>query len=302
MKGLLIVGLLTMAFVAVPVVVNAQTEGIPAPLSQPLVREGTLATRLSDVLNLGPAVSEVEAESALSAVGIAPGNGWIADYPVTPDIADELEASVIDAAETGNLSLTKDAAVEAFREVMAEYNLPAPPDGVAGSAEASLPDYPDAAALSNYYESEGPPVVTYYAPPSDYAYLYDWVPSPFWWSGLWFSGFFILTDFDVRVHRHGHKRGDGHDEFISNHFRDARRGITVRVDPATRTRVRMPSVSGIKSAPTLGMHSGSTCGSCHSGAPAAGGRSSGFSGGSRGTISGSGRGSYGGSTGGGWRR
>ena len=304
MKGLLTIVLMTMAaFAAVPVLVNAQTDGTAAPLSQPLVREGTVAARLSDVLKLGPVAGEAEAESALSAAGIAPRNGWIADYPVTPDIADELEASVMDAAETGILSLTKDAAVDAFRGVIAEYGLPAPADGAAGSAEASPTDYPDAEAMNNYYESEGPPVVTYYAPPSDYAYMYDWVPSPFWWSGLWFSGFFILTDFDVRTHRHGHKSRNGNDEFISNHFRDAHTGMTVRVDPAARANSgRTSSVSGIKGSPTLRTHSGSTCGSCHSSTPPAGGRSSGFSGGSRGTISGSGRGSYGGSGGGGWRR
>jgi hypothetical protein len=177
---------------------------------------------------------------------------------------------------------------------MAEYNLPVTAEGAARSADASPPDYPDAEALNNYYDSEGPPVVTYYAPPSDYASMYDWVSAPFWWSGLWFSGFFILTDFDVRGHRHGHKHGDGHDEFISNHFRDAATGATVRVGPAARTPGRTPTASGIKNTPTLGTHTGSACGSCHYSAPA-GGRSSGFSGGS-------GRGSYGGSSGRSWNR
>jgi hypothetical protein len=292
MKGLLIITLLIMAvFVTMPIVVNAAP-----PLSQTLVREGTLATRLADVLKLGPVGGEAEAESALSAAGIAPRNGWIADYPVTPDIVGELEASVGDAAGTGILSITKDAASKTFRDVMAEYNLPVAAEGEVRSAEASPPDYPDAEALDNYYDSEGPPVVTYYAPPSDYAYMYDWVASPFWWSGVWFSGFLILTDFDVRVHSHGHKRGDGHDEFISNHFRDGT-GRTARIDPTDRT---APAV-GMQRAPALSTHtrststSGSTCSSCHYSAPSGGGRSSGFSGGGN-------RGSHGGSSGGSWKR
>jgi len=301
MKGSLIIALLIMAaFAAMPVLVNAQTYGTTPPPSQPLVREGTLAVRLADVLKLGPVAGEAEAESALSAAGIAPGNGWIADYPVTPDIAGEIEASVTDASETGSLSLTKDAAVEAFRDVIAEYNLPVQTENASESTEASPPDYPDAEALNNYYESEGPPAVTYYAPPPDYAYMYDWVASPFWWSGVWFSGFFVLTDLDVRAHRHGHKSGNGHHEFTGNRFRDARIGTTVRVDPAAGAHSsRTPSVSG---PPTLRTHSGSACGSCHSGTPTTGGRSSGFSGGSGGTVSGSGRGSYGGSAGRGWHR
>lgn len=293
MKGLLIITLLIMAvFVTMPIVVNAAP-----PLSQSLVREGTLATRLADVLKLGPVGGEAEAESALSAAGIAPRNGWIADYPVTPDIAGGLEASVGDAAGTGILSITKDAALKTFRDVMAEYNLPVAAEGEVRSAEASPPDYPDAEALDNYYDSEGPPVVTYYAPPSDYAYMYDWVASPFWWSGVWFSGFLILTDFDVRVHSHGHKRGDGHEEFIiSNHFRDGT-GRTARIDPTARTAAAV----GMQRAPALSTHtrststSGSTCSSCHYSAPSGGGRSSGFSGGGN-------RGSHGGSSGRSWNR
>ncbi|MFI5296100.1 MAG: hypothetical protein ACHQ0Y_13880 [Thermodesulfovibrionales bacterium] len=292
MKGLLIITLLIMAvFVTMPIVVNAAP-----PLSQSLVREGTLATRLADVLKLGPVGGEAEAESALSAAGIAPRNGWIADYPVTPDIAGELEASVGDAAGTGILSITKDAALKTFRDVMSEYNLPVAAEGEVRSAEASPPDYPDAEALDNYYDSEGPPVVTYYAPPSDYAYMYDWVASPFWWSGVWFSGFLILTDFDVRVHSHGHKRGDGHDEFISNHFRDGT-GRTARIDPTDRTAAAV----GMQRAPALSTHtrststSGSTCSSCHYSAPSGGGRSSGFSGWGN-------RGSHGGSSGRSWNR
>ena len=50
--------------------------------------------------------------------------------------------------------------------------------------------------IDNYYSDEGPPVVTYYAPPPDYAYLYAWDPFPFWCGGFWFPGYYVLNDFD----------------------------------------------------------------------------------------------------------
>jgi len=89
-------------------------------------------------------------------------------------------------------------------------------------------DYVAPAVVNNYYYEEGPPVVTYYAPPADFYYLYSWVPYPFWYSGFWFGGFFILNDFHRSVFiGHNHHRA-----FVSNHFRGDR-GFS-RVDPVTR--------------------------------------------------------------------
>ncbi|MBI5100452.1 MAG: hypothetical protein HZB33_01255, partial [Nitrospirae bacterium] len=62
----------------------------PPPVSAPLIREGAFALKLAEALGLGHPESEVEAESMLGAAGVAPRNGWIADYPVTPDIIGEL--------------------------------------------------------------------------------------------------------------------------------------------------------------------------------------------------------------------
>src|SRR3974377_1091063 len=59
---------------------NARTA---PPISPPLVREGAFAVDLAVALNLGQPSSEAEAESMLGEVGIAPRNGWIADYPLT---------------------------------------------------------------------------------------------------------------------------------------------------------------------------------------------------------------------------
>jgi hypothetical protein len=238
MKSVPIIALIIMAaFILTPVIVNAQSGRAATaapPLSQPLVREGTLATKLADVLKVGPAANEAEAESSLSAVGIAPRNGWIADYPVTPDIAGELQNAINDATAAGRIPETKDSAARAFQDVMTAYNLSVAP-GISNppANEASPPAYPESEVINNYYYEEGPPVVTYYAPPPDYAYLYSWVPYPFWWWDFWFPGFFVLADFDRGFHGH-HGRGHGDGGFFSNHFRDHSTGRMSRIDPANR--------------------------------------------------------------------
>jgi hypothetical protein len=38
---------------------------------------------------------------------------------------------------------------------------------------------PKPEVINKQYEEQGPPVVTYYAPPDPYSYLYSWVPYPF---------------------------------------------------------------------------------------------------------------------------
>ena len=74
------------------------------PVSQTLVREGDYAVRLADALKLGK-MGEVQAESALASLGIAPLSGWISDFPVTPDIAAEVHSAVVKSAEDKKLSM-----------------------------------------------------------------------------------------------------------------------------------------------------------------------------------------------------
>jgi len=217
----------------IPAVANAQagpaTAAMP-PISQPLMREGDFASDLARALTIGPARNETEAESSLSAVGVMPRNGWIADYPVTPDIMGEIETSISEAADSGKLPLGKDAAVAAFQGVINSYNMSVSMDQGQAPAEAPSTNYPVPSDLNDYYLSEGPPVVTYYEPPPDYAYLYTWVPYPFWWSDYWFPGFFVLVDFGVSVNWHGHKR------FCTNHYRNPETGSVSRIDPTNRYR------------------------------------------------------------------
>jgi hypothetical protein len=215
---------------------SGQAAAGQAPISQPLVREGDLALKLADALGVGAATNEAEAEGVLAGIGIAPRNGWIADYPVTPDIVGELQSAVSDAADAKRLKMGKVEALKAFQEVIVAYNLSIKPSTADQYAEnPSDYDRTDSTTIYNYYYDEGPPVVTYYAPPPDYYYLYTWVPYPFWWWDFWFPGFFILADFDIEVHGHHHDHHRGDHEFVTNHFRDPATGRMSRIDPANRT-------------------------------------------------------------------
>ncbi len=234
--------LIALALMSALTYAQADQPSASPPLSQPLVREGDFAVTLANSLKLGPAADETEAESALSEVGIAPRNGWIADYPVTPDIVGELQSAVGEAAEAGRLAMGKVEALNAFQSVVTQNSLDVRMDTSGSEAgDTSGAEYADTAVINDFYANEGPPVVTYYAPPPDYTYMYTWVPYPFWWWNYWLPGFFVLTDFHVRVHDHGHGHGHdehkgGHGEFVSNHFRDPKTGRVWRVDPTNRFR------------------------------------------------------------------
>src|SRR5512143_323230 len=111
---------LSLLLLAMPVMSHAEAEPAkPAtpPIAQKLVREGDFAVRLQAALGLGTAEDEVAAESRLGDAGIAPRNGWIADYPMTPDIVIEVQKSVGAAAEAKKLSIGKDEALKRFRDV-----------------------------------------------------------------------------------------------------------------------------------------------------------------------------------------
>jgi len=183
---------------------------------------------------VGTPQDEVEAENLLAEVGIMPKNGWIADYPVTPDIIDELYKAVRDAAASNKIPLSVEVALQRLNDVkvQAGLSIETPSGGSAGKTYTvqthGTQDSPSSTVINNYYQSEGPPAVTYYAPPPDYYYMYGWVPFPFWSAGLWFPGFFILNDFHRTVFI------DNRAVFVSNHFRDFRRNRIVRIDPAAR--------------------------------------------------------------------
>jgi len=244
MKKLLAV-IISISLSAFPFAVYATNSGQqapkPPPVSQELVAEGDFAFQLAPVLKLGTPTTEVQAEDMLTSVGIAPKNGWIADYPMTPIVLGEVQNAVIAAAASKKLPMEKDDALKAFQGLTSQFNLAFTP-ATGQQAEAQPPTtsaYIEPPIVENYYAEEGPPVVTYYPPPWDYGYLYAWVPYPFWCTGFFFPGFFILNDFDIVVGGHfGHHfhHGFGFDHRITNHFSDPKTQQVMRVDPTMRTR------------------------------------------------------------------
>ena len=229
MKKLLAIIVMAFGLMTMPFAVYSQSEqgvsGSPPPVSQQLVPEGDFALKLVSALNLGPVTTEAQAEDLLFSVGIAPKNGWIADYPMTPIIIGEVQNAVVAAADARKLPMGRDDALKAFQGVTTEFGLAIVP-GSPGQYAENQPQ-PNPAEIDNYYYDEGPPVITYYPPPWDYYYLYAWVPYPFWWGGFFFSGFFCLHDFHRAVFI-GH-----HHAFVTNHFVDPRTHAVSTVDPAT---------------------------------------------------------------------
>jgi hypothetical protein len=215
---------------------NTQSGGTgtqPPPIAQALIPEGDFAIKLAEALKVGRAQNEAEAESILASAGIAPKNGWIADYPVTPDIIGELQNSIGVAADSGKLPVNKDVALKALENLTAGQGLPVAADAESQVIEAEPSpndvEYSNPEVINNYYYDQGPPVVTYYPPPPDYGYLYSWVPYPFWCSGFRFGGFFILNDFHRSAFVNGRR------VTVSNHFVDPKTRRVFPIDPRTRS-------------------------------------------------------------------
>jgi hypothetical protein len=229
---------------------SGKTATQPPPIAQTLVREGDFAIKLVEAFKIGQAKSEAEAENMLASAGIIPKNGWIADYPMTPDIIAELENAVAEAADANRLPIAKNEALKALRTTAVELELPIIaeiPEGYTESPPPETPQYTEPSVIDNYYYAEGPPVITYYPPPWDYYYMYAWIPSPFWCSGYFFSGFFVLHDFHRVIH------GYRHAYIVTNHIRDPRTGRIFAMDPARRSSGRI--FGGMGTPPVRGLNS-----------------------------------------------
>jgi hypothetical protein len=194
---LMAVGLLLIPFVYQ--VQSSQNSHSTPPVSQDLVRQGDFAFSLLEALEVGEAYSEAQALEMLAEIGIEPIYGWISDYPLTPDIVEELKNAIIRAADEGYLKMNMLEAVNVFDNLVMDYGFPISPDYKRIQAGETPPpfgyyDYTSPTVINQYYHS-GPPVVTYYPPPPGYYNLYKWVPYPFWWGSFRFSGYFVLNDF-----------------------------------------------------------------------------------------------------------
>jgi hypothetical protein len=150
---------------------SEQTKPGPRSIERSLIREGFFAMRLTEALKIGPVKSEAEAENMLALVGIAPKNGWIADYPVTPDIIGELQNAIATAADSGKIAMNKSEAIKVFEdlviEIESQYSRVEP--------SSNREPYPE----------------TYYYPypyPYSYRYLYTYpyyYPYPYYYGGYY---------------------------------------------------------------------------------------------------------------------
>lgn len=242
-------GLLLFPFAAFPTDYGSQTTQQVPPVAQTLVREGDFAIKLAAVLDLGSPENEASAEDLLSAAGVAPVNGWISDYPVTPEILGQIQSSFADAAADNKLPVTAEQATKGLYDLASQMGLPTPA-GTGGAPDQGPQPPVDQSnrIVNNYYNGQGPPIITYYAPPADYVYLYDWVPYPVLWFGFWFPGFYICHDFStVVVFRSFDHDGRDHDGrrfgrdhhgrrgVVTNHVFDRATGRVARVEPVVAT-------------------------------------------------------------------
>ncbi|HEY5138328.1 MAG TPA: hypothetical protein VIJ25_03280, partial [Methylococcales bacterium] len=274
-----------------------QTGNNPTSVEQTLVPESVFAMQLAEALKLAPVADEAKAEELLSGLGIEPKNGWIAEYPVTPEVLGDIEKRISMASEQGKITLSKDQALKLFGDVKAKLGFDvkpgtSPPAGLikkpgntkvytyidnkgethftddldsipksnqknmkiisqatlnkalssisSGTAQEPGPQYmakPKPEVINQQYEEQGPPVVTYYAPPVSYSYLYSWVPYPFWSTGYYYPGYFVLNDFHrhVYVNRHPyfvtHHHGNGGDLSRSLSTGPVNRGLQGQFEP-----------------------------------------------------------------------
>jgi hypothetical protein len=179
---------------------TSQAQEVP-PVAQTLVREGDFAIKLAAVLDLGLPTDEAVAEDMLVKAGVAPANGWISDYPVTPQIVGQLQDSIAKAAAAGKLPMSTEEATKGLYSLAAQMKLPVPAGAETAAKESEQVPVAqsDQTVINNYYYDEGPPIITYYPPPVYFGYLYDWVPYPVWWFGFWFPGFYICHNFTTTV-------------------------------------------------------------------------------------------------------
>jgi len=236
---------------------SPQNQQVP-PVAQTLVREGDFAIALAEQFNLGSPTNDMEAEDLLTKAGVVPLNGWISDYPMTPEILGQLSDAIGKAAEAGTLEFTADEAIKDLNYLATQMNLPAPADTDSGEGPKIAQDQSGVQEINNYYYNQGPPIITYYPPPADYVYLYDWVPYPAVWFGFWFPGYYICHNFTTVVvfrsphidHRgHNGENKGRHDDrghmtrgTVSNHVIDP---LTKKVATVAPT-VRMPN-GGVRS-------------------------------------------------------
>jgi len=208
----------------------SQTQGVP-PVAQALVREGYFSVKLAAILEIGSPTNEAEAEDMLAKAGIAPLNGWISDYPMTPEIVGQLQDSIAKAAAEGKLSMNSEEASRGLYSLATQMTLPTPAGEETTTPEGNKAPtgQSDFQTINDYYYDQGPPIITYYPPPAYYGYLYDWVPYPVFWFGFWFPGYYVCNSFTRVVWVNSRPF------IVSNNVIDHNGRRVAVVDPVART-------------------------------------------------------------------
>ena len=129
-----------------------QTGTNPPSVEQTLVPESVFAMQLAEALKLGPVPDEAKAEELLSGLGIEPKNGWIAEYPVTPEVLGDVEKGISMASDQGKIALTKDQALKLFGDVKAKLGFDVNPGP---NPPAGLIKKPGNTTIYSYTDSKG---------------------------------------------------------------------------------------------------------------------------------------------------
>lgn len=163
------------------------------PIAAPLIRQGTLAFKLSASLGLR-ANSEAAAISNLSQIGIIPRGGWSASTLVTPALVGELQNSIILAARSGQLLISGSKVLSRFNSVRAGLGLPIFPVNAAARASFLNAGFVSPFAINRFFINNGPPVLTFFPPPLRFRNQFAFTPFPFVCSNVFFPGFFVRND------------------------------------------------------------------------------------------------------------
>jgi hypothetical protein len=125
MKTVLAVCLAAILFAALLISMASATDpqsGTPGG-EHPLVSEGKFAVELATALNLTRSHDEAAAERELLTNGITPRNGWISDFPMTPEIIAEVRRSAADSASSGMLGISVTEVADIVDKVSAALKL-----------------------------------------------------------------------------------------------------------------------------------------------------------------------------------
>jgi len=206
------------------------------PVTPPVIGEvekGVAAAADAGKLSMGKeqarkAVGDLKAKLGLSVTSEAPPSGRPGGPPISDVIYKYTDKDRVIHFTNQYETIPKEYRnqVETIQERVHPPSSGEPVNENTETANNYLPN-PNPEVINDYYYNDGPPVVTYYPPPDPYYYLYSWVPYPFWYSGFFCRGFFVLHDFHRRIFVNGRPF------MVTNHVVNAGTHKTFMVEPAT---------------------------------------------------------------------